>query len=128
MWSWLERQRDDHQDSLPVQIGGNDWRTWFVRCMVSTRRGYSGHNSNVTCCFTTNIPSTIGLSEGWHRLVFILFWFKHVWFFRLWLLYRKSNITPHTVENLKEKITEKIVAIPIKTCRKPYVTFRDFLQ
>lgn len=35
---------------------------------------------------------------------------------------------PHTLEHLKEKITVEIVAIPLKTSRKLYVTFRDCLQ
>jgi hypothetical protein len=31
---------------------------------------------------------------------------------------------PHTIEDLKEKITKEIVDIPIETSRKSYVNFR----
>lgn len=35
---------------------------------------------------------------------------------------------PHTIEDLKQKITEEIEAIPVETCRKSYESFRDRLQ
>jgi len=35
---------------------------------------------------------------------------------------------PHTIEDLKQKITEEVEAIPVETCRKSYESFRDRLQ
>jgi len=32
---------------------------------------------------------------------------------------------PHTIEDLKQKITEEIEAKPVETCRKSYESFRD---
>lgn len=35
---------------------------------------------------------------------------------------------PHIIEDLKQKITEEVEAIPVETCRKSYESFRDRLQ
>lgn len=45
--------------------------------------------------------------------------------------YFKNNIfkhRPYTIEDLKVKITEESMTIPIETCRKSYVNFRGCLQ
>jgi len=35
---------------------------------------------------------------------------------------------PHTIEEIKQKISEEVEAIPVEKCRKSYGSFRDRLQ
>lgn len=90
--------------------------------------GAEAHTSRISLAILQRIfPGQLGCPRG--DMGSALPWFKHVWFFLSgYFEYKAFENHPYTIKGLKQKITEKIVAIPSETGRKSYVNFRGRLK